>query len=553
MEIWCDAQPFPKHILWQLVKVLSLNLHSAQQMHSTQLSMRTLTELKDTHPRVYHYFSHIEHGEFWIRRIQELDAYWSQIGRQSVPKVIFDGAELPKGVEIAGAFDLIYAGATLGLLHAAAMAYLHNHSVLVIDKYTPAKTHRDWNISLRELLRLDKMGLMSQAETEQAITARYKTGFVEFAARQDRKRLYMTGVLDCAIESDAILRIALERVLRQPQSRVLAQTRFQRVFKFDDGVVVEVERNGQLEYFKAKVLVDTMGILSPIAMQLNHGAPQTHCCPTVGTLSSGLEDIDYDIGEILVSTEPADFSHGSGRQLIWEGFPASRTEFTSYLFFYDRVDSDNDKSLLNLFEVYFEKLPTYKPIDKHFKIHKPVFGIIPAYHHNGFGKTRVTADDRIVLFGDAASLSSPLTFCGFGSMVRNLERTTVALAAALERNALSRTDLEHINAYEPNVAIMSNLMKFMCFDARTDEPNFVNELMNEIMKVLDALPERYRESLFRDEMTLSDFTTLILTVGAKYPKIFPITYQKLGISGSVSWLQNWAGWALSSLKKSESI
>ncbi len=511
--------------------------------------MKSLAELQTTHPLVYRYFSSLADGEFWIRRVQEIDSYWSRIGRTNIPEVILDGAELPPNIELAGEFDLIYAGATLGLLHAAAMSSLHHQSVLVLDKYTPAKTHRDWNISLRELARLEKMGLMAQAETEKAITARYKTGFVEFAARGPRKRLYMQNVLDCAIESDVILQLALQRLLQNPKSAVMGKTLFKRVFKREHDVIVEVEREGKLQYFKAKVLVDTMGVLSPIAMQLNGGVPQTHCCPTVGTLSSGLENIDYDIGEILVSTEPADFSRGGGRQLIWEGFPASKTEFTSYLFFYDRIDSENDKSLLNLFEVYFEKLPTYKPLGKDFKIHKPVFGIIPAYHHNGFGNARVTADDRIVLFGDAASLSSPLTFCGFGSMVRNLERTTLALAHALERNALSRSDLESINAFEPNVAIMSNLMKFMCYDRRTDEPNFVNELMNEIMKVLDELPERYRETMFRDEMSLSDFTTLILTVGAKYPKIFPITYQKLGILGSVSWLQNWAGWAAASFKK----
>jgi lycopene cyclase CruA len=515
--------------------------------------MKSLTELQATHPLVYQHFSKLADGEFWVRRIQELDSYWSRIGQANIPEVILDGSKLPPAIKITGEFDVIYAGATLGLLHAAAMASLHQQSVLVFDKYTPAKTHRDWNISLRELARLEKMGLIKQAEVEHAITARYKTGFVEFAARGERKRLYMQNVLDCAIESDAILCLALKRLLQHPKSAVIGQTYFERVFKCEHGVIVEVRREGQLQYFKAKVLVDTMGVMSPIAMQLNNGLPQTHCCPTVGTLASGLENVDYSVGEILVSTEPADFSHGGGRQLIWEGFPASQTEFTSYLFFYDRIDSENDKSLLNLFEVYFEKLPTYKPLGKDFKIHKPVFGIIPAYHHNGFGNSRVTADDRIVLFGDAASLSSPLTFCGFGSMVRNLERTTTALAHALERNALSRADLEHINAFEPNVAIMSNLMKFMCYDKRTDEPNFVNELMNEIMKVLDELPERYRETLFRDEMTLADFTTLILKVGAKYPKIFPITYQKLGILGSVSWLQNWAGWALAELKKSERV
>jgi lycopene cyclase CruA len=85
--------------------------------------------------------------------------------------------------------------------------------------------------------------------------------------------------------------------------------------------------------------------------------------------------------------------------------------------------------------VFFPKLSI--SICQHNHIEKPVFGIIPAYHHDGFGKTRVTADDGIVLFGDAASLSSPLTFCDFGSMVRNLERTTSKLADALSQHATS--------------------------------------------------------------------------------------------------------------------
>jgi lycopene cyclase CruA len=506
-----------------------------------------LNAIQASHPLVFEAFSKIDNGEMWLARIAELDRYWSIIGKRESPAVIFDAQSLPKALDIAGEFDLIYAGATLGLLHASAMTELYDKRVLVIDKYAPAKTHRDWNISRRELQRLDQMGFLPQSETEKAITKTYQTGFVEFAARKEKKRLFIDKVLDCAVESDVILKLSLDKLLARKENAALAQTVFKRCWKTERGVVVEVERNGAAQFFKCKVFVDAMGVMSPIAMQLNsengYVRPQTHICPTVGTLASGLEDIDYDIGEILVSTEPADFSKGNGRQLIWEGFPASDALFTSYLFFYDRIDSQNDKSLLNLFETYFEKLPTYKKPSPNFRVHKPVFGMIPAYHHEGFGKSRVTADDGIILLGDAASLSSPLTFCGFGSMVRNLERTASKLADALSRNAVDKSALDLISAYEPNVAIMSNLMKFMCFDGRTDEPNFVNELMNEIMKVLDELPPRYRETMFRDEMSLADFTTLILTVGAKYPKIFPITYQKLGISGSLSWLQNWAGWA----------
>jgi lycopene cyclase CruA len=512
-----------------------------------QHTMKTLNDIRTSHPLVFEHFSKMTDGAMWLRRIQDIDLYWQQIGKANIPSVIKSGSELPANTHLSGEYDLIYAGATLGLLHAAAMSFLHGKTVLVLDKHTPAKTHRDWNISLKELARLEAMGLMQESETRRAITKTYKTGFVEFAASRTKKRLFIDKVLDCAIDSDVILKLAAERISQNTANKILGRTAFKHVYKFPDHVIVEAElENGTSTFFKARVFVDTMGVLSPVAMQLNGGVPQTHCCPTVGTLASGLEDIDYDIGEILVSTEPADFSGGaSGRQLIWEGFPASERDFTTYLFFYDKIDSGNDKSLLNLFEVYFQKLPAYKKPGKDFTIHKPVFGIIPAYHHDGFGKARITSDDRIVLFGDAASLSSPLTFCGFGSMVRNLERTTTKLANALNENTLSRFALDRINAYEPNVAIMSNLMKFMCYNRETDEPNFVNDLMNEIMFVLDELPPRYRETMFRDEMSLADFTSLILTVGGKYPKIFPITYQKLGISGSVSWLQNWAGWAFS--------
>lgn len=511
--------------------------------------MLSLLEIEHSHPFTYRHFSTIPNGDKWLSRIAELDRYWETIGNRAVPEAVLDGSKLPNGLKISGEFDLIYAGATLGLLHAAAMTGLHQKRVLVLDRHTPGKTHRDWNISMEELLKLDKMGVIQEADARKAVTKIYKTGFVEFASTETPKRLYLDKVLDCAVDSDIILGFALKKIRSAPGNEVLGQTVFKRCYKMPDGVVVEVETSGETRFYKAKVLVDTMGVMSPIAMQLNESRPQTHICPTVGTVASGFEGIDYDIGEILVSNEPADKSMGSGRQLIWEGFPASDKEFTSYLFFYDCIDSDNDRSLIGLFETYFQKLPGYKKPGPDFKIHKPVFGIIPAYHHDGFGKTRETCDDRIILFGDAASLSSPLTFCGFGSMVRNLEKTATKLSDAIDRNTLTKKDLEVISAYEPNVAIMSNLMKFMCYDARTDEPNFVNDLMNEIMKVLDKLPPRYGHTLFRDQMSLSDFTSLILTVGRKYPKIFEITYRKLGVSGSLSWLQNWVGWALAPSSK----
>jgi len=509
----------------------------------------SLEQIKLTHPSLYKAFSSIADGEQHFHGISELDRYWEQLKRP-VPEVIMPSARLPEDAVISGEYDLIYAGGTLSLLHAAVMAGKYGRKVMIFDRRTPAKSTRDWNISRKELLNLSAAGLLTESEVDSVIVRRYKTGWVGFYKPDGSSRkLYMENVLDCAVDADRLLGLAQERVLEVKGSRILAETSFSCCYQFDDHIVVKVEdRTGKASYYRAKVLVDVMGILSPIAMQLNEGAPQTHVCPTVGTIASGFENVDFETGEILATTGPADTSSGRGRQLIWEGFPAENDAYITYLFFYDEADSPNDKSLIGLFETYFRTLQEYKKPGKDFLVHRPVYGIIPAYSHDGFNRTREIADDRIILFGDAASLGSPLTFCGFGSMVRNLRHLTADLDRALSENNLSKKHLEKISAYEPNVASMANLMKYMCFNSDTDEPNFVNDLMNEVMIVLDELPQHYRQAMFRDEMKIEELALVMLRLAWRYPKVLEVTWEKLGIQGSLGFFKNIVGWAFSSVK-----
>jgi lycopene cyclase CruA len=91
---------------------------------------------------------------------------------------------------------------------------------------------------------------------------------------------------------------------------------------------------------------------------------------------------------------------------------------------------------------------------------------------------------------------------------------------------------------------MANLMKYMCFNPATDSPNFVNELMNEVMIVLDSLPHRYRQAMFRDEMKIEELVEVMLRVAWRYPKVLSATWTKLGVTGSIGFFKNLAGWAL---------
>ncbi len=509
----------------------------------------SLDHIRLTHPHLYRAFSTLPDGERHLHRISELDCYWERL-KKPVQQVILAADSMPKEARISGEYDLIYAGGTLSLLHAAVMAGKNGRKVMIFDRQTPAKSTRDWNISRNELHNLSAIGLFSESEIDSVIVRRYKSGWVEFYQPDgSQKRLTMENVLDCAVDADKLLSLAKEKVLAASGSTLLAGTSFTCCYQFDDYMVVQVEdRQGKPFWYKAKVLVDVMGIVSPIAMQLNEGLPQTHVCPTVGTIATGFENIDFETGEILASIGPADTSSGKGRQFIWEGFPAKERQYITYLFFYDEVDSPNDKSLLSLFETYFRTLPDYKKPGTDFVIHRPVYGIIPAYCHDGFNRTREIADDHIILFGDAASLGSPLTFCGFGSMVRNLHHLTADLDRALLDNNLSKKHLETISAYEPNVASMANLMKYMCFNAATDEPNFVNDLMNEVMIVLDDLPPHYRQAMFRDEMKIEELAMVMLRLAWRYPKVLTVTWDKLGVQGSLGFFKNMVGWAFSSVR-----
>ena len=124
-----------------------------------------------------------------------------------------------------------------------------------------------------------------------------------------------------------------------------------------------VDPKGIHHRYGARLLMDGMGAISPLAQLRYQGQPFAGVCPTVGTIVSGLAagagrgQHDPDVGDILVSVAGAQHN----RQLIWEGFAGRDDELTVYVFYYDLLDerarrrliSAQQHSLLDLFEDYF--------------------------------------------------------------------------------------------------------------------------------------------------------------------------------------------------------
>jgi lycopene cyclase CruA len=511
-----------------------------------------LTDIRRRFPLLVENLAHLPNREAWLERIWEIERRWYDARRKdSVFREVFSTAAAPPDLNAEAEFEIVYAGGTLGLLHATVMACRYNRNVLVFDAHAVGKTHRDWNISDEELREFTAAGLFAPEEIEKAIVNRYKTGFVKFYEANSKIKappLYMENVLDVAIEADKLLDLAVKK-LKKTGSKIINHLRFVHAYVQKEKVLVECEdvKTGKRRMFSAKLFVDATGTNSPISRQLNDGQSITHVCPTVGTLAKGFrkgsepDEVDFSTGEILVSTE--DIS--DHRQLMWEGFAGNprKNEYTTYLFFYDSVESKADKSLFRLFEDYFEKLPRYKTKTNGWKIVKPVFGYIPSVHHHGWKNVKKTAGNRILLVGDAASLSSPLTFCGFGSHVRNLRRLTELTETALSENALDEKSLSEINAYEPRVAQMASLAEFMR-PAETSQPSAVNETMNAVMMALSRMDASVRREMFQDRISFANFRKLLRKTATIHPKVFRLMLEHLGTKGAFWWIANIAEAAL---------
>ena len=515
-----------------------------------------LSYFRQRYPETVASFGTLPRREEWLRGIWEADETW-RAGRETTggaaraeEVVVRSGP--PAGSEVEGEFDVIYSGGVTGLLHAAVLACNYGKRVLVFDAREAGRTSRDWNISEEELEEFERAGLFTKEEVGRAVLNRYRGGFVKFhdaASRVKAEPLWVKGVLDAAIDADALLRLAAEKLrARGPKGCALIDgLEFVRAYVEPSRVTVEAEdATGRRRLFAARLFVDASGASSPVARQLGGGHALTHVCPTVGTVSRGFargegpDAVDFTAAEILVSTEDA----SDHRQLVWGGFAgsAARGEYTTSLSFYDAVESPADKSLLSLFERYFETLPAYKRRGAQWRVVRPLFAHAPVFRPKGWrGAKRRTADDRVMLLGEAAGATGPLTFGGFGAHARGLKRVTHLTHLALEADLLDADSLAEVSAGEPRVAARAASLAEFMRPTPKGSPSAVNETLNAAMAALHHLDEHVRRELFQDRLSFAALRSLLARTARLYPRIFGRVREHLGARGTISWLAEVAG------------
>ncbi|MCW5851367.1 MAG: hypothetical protein KIT87_14935 [Anaerolineae bacterium] len=494
-----------------------------------------LRSLEQRYPLTTTHFLQLPQGRESLAHVQSLDRRWATLIRgEERTALVHHGALPPTDAD----FDVVVAGGSLGLLAALSLAR-RGWRVMVFDQRVAGSAHREWNISQEEAQALITSGLFTAADLHAVAMRHYRTGLVRFAAGQaNTHELWLDDVLDVAIDAGALLRLARAR-LEACGVKILDHREFRQVWLADSGParsVVEVATaEGGVERYGARLLVNALGATSPLSLAMA-ATPFSGVCPTVGTVARGYategpHGVDLDLGEILVTTAHADDE--GRRQLMWEGFPGRDEELTVYLFYYDLVDPARPQSLLDLFEVYFARLAEYKAPSPHFEHLRPVYGFIPSRH--GAGPSVNTRG--VLAVGDASAHQSPLTFCGFGSFVRNLERVASLADYALRHDRLEASDLAPISARQTNVGLMWVFARFMLPWRGGSE---VNDMMNRFLAVLSTLGEDAVRRFFQDRTTWREYTLMLLRFALVFPTVLVWALEVLGWAGIGRWAMDYA-------------
>ena len=414
-------------------------------------------------------------------------------------------------------WDVVVCGGTLGIMIACALQ-LQGLRVAVMERGILRGREQEWNICRRELEVLLELDLLTHAELEAAIATEYNPARISFHGGPD---IWVRDVLNIGVDPVYLLE-TLKNKFIAAGGQLWENTAFTGAVIHRDGLRVLA---GDL-VFNTRLLLDAMGHFSPIGLQARQGKKPDAICLVVGTCARGFPR--NDTGDILVSFTPL----LNQCQYFWEAFPA-RDGRTTYLFTY--IDAHPDRfSLEFLFDEYLRYLPEYQQIGlDQLQWQRALFGCFPCYQQSPLK----TPFNRILPVGDSSGNQSPLSFGGFGAMIRHLKRLTAGIQDALIHSALSRQDLAILQPYQPNLDLTWLFQRSMSVGLeQTIPPDRINRLLGEIFTIMSELGDEVLRPFLQDVVQLRGLSQTLLQATVRQPDLIVKVMGQVGLKTLAYWM-----------------
>ncbi|MEH2088112.1 FAD-binding oxidoreductase [Nostoc sp.] len=415
-------------------------------------------------------------------------------------------------------FDVIICGGTLGILIGCALA-VKGLRVALLERGILRGREQEWNISRKELDVFVELNLLTEEELESAIATQYNPARVSFAGGTE---VWVEDVLNIGVDPVYLLATLKTRFLAA-EGKLLENTPFSEAVVHPDGVIV----NNQ---FKTRLLIDAMGHFSPITQQARQGKKPDALCLVVGSCAQGFPE--NNSGDLLLSFT----SLQNQCQYFWEAFPA-RDGRTTYLFTY--MDAEPQRlSLEALFEEYLRLLPEYQGVElSNLKFQRALFGFFPTYRQSPLK----TPWNRILPAGDSSGNQSPLSFGGFGAMVRHLKRLTYGISEALETEQLSAKALTLLQPYQPSLTVTWLFQRAMSVGVNQKiAPNQINQLLSAVFQEMQQLGTPVLKPFLQDIVQFSALTQTLLKTGLYHPGIVAKIIPQVGLASLLDWMLHYS-------------
>ncbi len=418
--------------------------------------------------------------------------------------------------------NVVICGGTLGILLGASLQQA-GWQVTLIEKGVLQGREQEWNISRQELEVFLELKLLTKAELDRAIATEYNSARVSFLGG---KEVWVKDVLNIGVDPIYLLDVLKQKFLKAG-GNLLENSAFETATVHPDGVAITA---GETK-LKTRLLIDAMGHFSPIVKQFRNGIKPDAVCVVVGSCAKGYTE--NSTGDLIYSFTPII----NNCQYFWEAFPA-RDGRTTYMFSY--LDAHPKRPGLEYFmEEYLRLLPEYQNTDlDKLQFERFLFGFFPAYHNSPLN----IPCDRLLPVGDSAGGQSPVSFGGFGAMVRHLKRLTEGVSEALRTDRLFGKDLALLQPYQPNISVTWLFQQTMSVGVnKNPDPNQINNLMSGVFAVMDRLGDSVLKPFLQDVI---QFVPLAKTLPLVNPKLVLPIIPQVGINPLVNWLVHYFNLAL---------
>jgi lycopene cyclase CruP len=460
--------------------------------------------------------------------LQRADALWKQYREGAIPcpSVIQESTTPLETID----WDVVICGGTLGVLLGTALAQ-KGWRVALLERGVLRGRDQEWNISRRELQSLVELELLTPAELETTIATEYNPGRIRFHKGIE---VWVENVLNVGVDPVFLLDTLKTKFLAAG-GQLFEQTAFQAAIVHPNGIHITVNPPQATHpssliphpsFFNARLLLDAMGHFSPISQQARQGQPPDAVCMVVGTCAQGFPN--HETGDLFASITPTQ----NQCQYFWEAFPA-RDGRTTYLFTY--VDAHPDRpSLEALFEDYWQLLPDYQAVEvSQLQIQRALFGFFPCYRQSPLQPQW----DRLLPIGDSSGSQSPLSFGGFGAMIRHLDRLVTGVHAALETDILHRQGLSLLQPYQPNLTVTWLFQQAMSVRVNQSiDPDQINRLLSGVFQVMEQLGDPVLKPFLQDVVQFPALLRTLLQVSLTQPLLGLKVIPQVGVGALATWL-----------------